>query len=365
VEEQTWGRRPVPSGLEALNGSFQDVDVLQVCSEISRCTAPPAGYGFELASLWPWLRYAAAFDDGPELRLRAEWSDLDSHQKTILSDDFGMGVPIVVLRAALGLVDVVPTQYVVRRLVRLGRAQLKLRRSGKRGPLKTPDFLGLDAAGCVHVIECKGTQSPSRLAKAMRTGIPQKSNVRISPAGLKGESVVAGLYVPQADGGRPICSIIDPEPEDPEFSLTLDPETTRDVAGEAEIAGVLHLLGAAVEATSIAEGEWTGENRKRLLTRAKKWSSQTSLGNSVVFEERTLDLPRPFKSGGAVTHGIQARVGMTSGVLEAIERSLSPERLDSELRESRPAARALEAGEGFFQEVTRGGAFFEMRLLRG
>lgn len=46
------------------------------------------------------------------------YADLDAHQKTILSDDFGMGVPIVWLIKHLPLVEIVDGRYFCNAMVR-------------------------------------------------------------------------------------------------------------------------------------------------------------------------------------------------------------------------------------------------------
>ena len=57
-------------------------------------TSPPRYSGLSLSNFWAQLRYLPALSrQVPELRLRRLWGDTDSHQKTLLSDDFGMGLP--------------------------------------------------------------------------------------------------------------------------------------------------------------------------------------------------------------------------------------------------------------------------------
>ncbi|MCL0329239.1 hypothetical protein M2T10_26750, partial [Escherichia coli] len=67
------------------------------------------------------------------------YADLDAHQKTILSDDFGMGVPMVWLMKNLPLVDIVDGRYFLQRYGASHGAYQH--RTAKRGPNKTPDFV--------------------------------------------------------------------------------------------------------------------------------------------------------------------------------------------------------------------------------
>jgi hypothetical protein len=83
---------PVPPALDALTLSSQCVFVIELFAQIVDRTAPPTGYGFSLAEGWAFARYFGAVAAIPDFSLSRPWDDIDTHQKTILSDDWGVGV---------------------------------------------------------------------------------------------------------------------------------------------------------------------------------------------------------------------------------------------------------------------------------
>jgi hypothetical protein len=91
----------------------------QVLNHLVLLSTPPQIEGFELGG-WATARYLPALTMGPLLQLRAEWNNLDQHQKTLLSDDFGMAVPTHLLMSALNLRSIAPTNYLLKHLNGLG-----------------------------------------------------------------------------------------------------------------------------------------------------------------------------------------------------------------------------------------------------
>jgi hypothetical protein len=111
VDAASWPQgKQVPVALSSLSGT-QQVDMLAVMREISLRTAPPNSKGFDLASNWAVWRYIPALAKGSHLLLRPEWNDIDSHQKTILSDDWGVGVGMHIVGSALGFIRATSTNY--------------------------------------------------------------------------------------------------------------------------------------------------------------------------------------------------------------------------------------------------------------
>jgi hypothetical protein len=90
VNKSSWPNATPPSDIMNLPSIWQ-ADVGIALLNTALWTRPPRYTGFDLADFWAWLRYMRAFADTPDLRLRQEWQDLDPHQKTILSDEVGVG----------------------------------------------------------------------------------------------------------------------------------------------------------------------------------------------------------------------------------------------------------------------------------
>jgi len=180
-----------------------------------------------------------------DFELNFDFSELDPHQKTILSDDFGMGMSIHLLADALGLISFCDGKYFIDRLApRLGFTTNST--SAKRSPNKSPDFVAIDRKGRFHVIECKGSQSGrGYVLRQLKDAIPQKNSIAISKP-LKGESLATGFVISQH--GKDWTSrfiIADPEPEDPVIEVFGDRDVSaRETIQRGKIARTMTLAGA-------------------------------------------------------------------------------------------------------------------------
>lgn len=217
-------------------------NVLTTLLWIGVLTAPPRYRGFDLSAIWAWLRYASAISERhSDLRLKPIWSEIDAHQKTVMSDDFGIGFSCHYLAEQHGIQAFANTGYLLDSLV--GVTTL---RPSKRGPAKSPDFIGIDAHGQLHVLECKGTQSSVEyLMKALESGIDQKSNFTNGTPFVS--SMVGGIFVPQHQSlENALLMYIDPEP-DPRLKQieSIPPEI---------VCGAIHRISLAKEL--MAAGLW-------------------------------------------------------------------------------------------------------------
>ncbi len=185
-------------------------NVLTTLLWIGILTAPPRYRGFDLSTFWAWLRYASAVSERHSgLRLKPIWSEVDTHQMTVMSDDFGMGFSCHYLAEQHGIQAFANTSYLLDSLT--GVASL---RPSKRGPAKSPDFIGVDAKGHLHILECKGTQSSQQyLINALESGIDQKNN--FTNGTIFASCMVGGIFVPQHTSKEDaLLMYIDPEPDD-------------------------------------------------------------------------------------------------------------------------------------------------------
>jgi len=172
---------------------------------------PPLLTGFSLADTWAWLRYIPAISNASRLRLRPEWFDVDAHQKTILSDDFGVGCSTWWMRKHLGYKLFAETRHVVE-LLPPGLYELKS--SARRGPRKSPDFMALGSRG-LAIVECKGTQSNLQaLDNAMDAdhGQKQKKAFKVKSGWPPTDSLVVGMFIAQdASAEYSTLKVVDPE----------------------------------------------------------------------------------------------------------------------------------------------------------
>lgn len=255
VDIRSWKSNPCPHSLSILNGRQGWVNLPAVLTYTALCTMPPTGYGFELAYAWPWLRYLSAFESNTDLRLREEWQQLDPHQKTILSDEIGMGLTSLVVCNRLQLDSIpLPTKWVIE-FVRnkFKKPWIFLPRHYKRGQSKCPDFVGicLSPNQAIHIWECKGTQVYSNLKKQIQYGISQK-NTPIVAQNLCGERLAIGLYIPGSRTRKMAeCRIADPPINlGPEQEFSFNEVLELMVYGELAIG--MQLLGLTRIGNSLA-----------------------------------------------------------------------------------------------------------------
>lgn len=254
VDKSSWpgvGKIPsFPGAFTAGTDSF-NLNINSMLLMIGYLTTPTSVTGVSLAEFWAWVRYLAAITPhDADLRLTRSYADLDAHQKTILSDDFGMGVPIVWLMKNLPLVEIVDGRYF---LQRYGATHgMYQHRTAKRGPNKTPDFVARGHDGKWHILECKGTQSGEAFRdRQMASGISQKLSI-LFPPGHTGQRLVSGLSI-GIEGGNPShLGIIDPEPEDPVTISESELGYAKDAATRGVMAKLLRSTGFETAAEAIA-----------------------------------------------------------------------------------------------------------------
>lgn len=214
-----WPTGTVPQDISQFAGpQIFDVDVALIHTAL--WTRPPQTQGFDLADCWAWLRYASAFDPDenqnllnlcPRLRMRPEWSEIDSHQKVVASDQLGVGFSTQFLVERLGIQFYVDTAHLVKKHPQWFRPGV-FGQGKKRGPQKTPDYIAFDRSRRISILECKGSQTSLRdLQDSMSRGRAQKRNIGVQrPARLR-HSLVIGLFVPQAESSESAAlAITDP-----------------------------------------------------------------------------------------------------------------------------------------------------------
>lgn len=195
VDTASWSPNPVPEDIQRLARiGTRDTDVDSALLHTALWTRPPNCFGFSLSDCWAWLRYQRAIATTGDLRLRQEWEDVDPHQKTVLSDELGIGFTTQLLSECLGFQLYSDTQFVANVLL---PGRFNLGRYSKRGPRKSPDYIAVDSDLRFNAVECKGTQSSlEELGLALQRGVSQKSNLTGSGGTRINHSLVAGLYIP-------------------------------------------------------------------------------------------------------------------------------------------------------------------------
>lgn len=311
---------------------------------IGYLTTPVASAGVSLSEFWAWVRYLASISNQTDMRITNSFADLDAHQKTILSDDFGMGAPALWLSVKPSLDRILDGRYFMQRFgVASGAAQPTSR---KRESNKTPDFVARDTSGVWHILECKGAQSSAAYAERQigepgppaKGGIAQKRSI-IFPPTHTGQRLVSALQIGIERGEASRLILTDPEAEEPhvikkDYMTAADDSATRAVAAKA-----LRLAG--FEATASVISSPTGRRpdvshfesksyEKRREEEVKERDSQArSELNSIeqrisLFEglyvgrEMNIQFPRPILVGENIVRSVTIQQGVKKSNLEEI-----------------------------------------------
>lgn len=91
VDRSTWGRKPIPLWLQGASG-ICDLDLKMALLLLGSLTLPSLISPASPARTWAWLRYFLAITNDQDFRITRDFSELDPHLKTILSDDFGVAL---------------------------------------------------------------------------------------------------------------------------------------------------------------------------------------------------------------------------------------------------------------------------------
>lgn len=256
VDYSTWRdpSKPVPSSLVGISGN-NTFSLVEVLLNISFATRHPTRTGMSVNDYWAFLRYINCFEDSKDFKLNKDWKDVDAHQKTILSDDFGMGFALYYLTKKMNLLTFVDTTYFLKHL-----PSLSTRHKSKNGPSKSPDFILMDEFYNIHLLECKGTQhSLNTLTKQMNNGIPQKQNIN-DPFGIVDEKLVTGLFIPNFNSSNAATFRI----IDPEFALDFSKVSKKEIIAlslQGQMAKELHLFGLNYLANKVANSDDLNEIR--------------------------------------------------------------------------------------------------------
>lgn len=322
----TWPNSKPPVAFSSKNGATEEIDITKFLLMSGYCTVPSHASRYSLNSLWAWVRYFGAFSSDPSLRLNVDFEDLDPHQKTILSDDFGMGLSMHLLADTLDLVGFCDGKYFIDRLQT--RIPCKVSpKTSKRGPRKSPDFVAVDKHGKVHVIECKGTQTGRGYALTqLKHAIAQKQTIDIQGS-IKGENLATAFVISgdQKDWKSSFI-VADPEVEDPLLVVSPDSkDAVLETLARGKKSRCLSLIGANSFSRSVSapfgvspEYTWSSEQDEDFLARQalrqeralEEIDALQELSGKFRGRRAVIDLPFSIDMGAKTF----SRVEVTSGV---------------------------------------------------
>lgn len=156
-----------------LSGSkLHHVRPIDLLRKLGTLTTPASGNMARLSASWATLRYCWAIEPNSgkyriPLRLSSDARQLDFHQKTLLSDEFGIAFAGLLVERLLGTSEHADVSAVLKkRKIKLPPATLTGRRE--------PDYVMWGKATPYYIVECKGTQSgKSQSVKQMASGLEQ------------------------------------------------------------------------------------------------------------------------------------------------------------------------------------------------
>ena len=298
------------------SGGVTEVDFYGSLLQLGMLTIPWRGAAYSLAAYWAYVRYCDVIDPfNPVLRLMSEWSEIDSHQKTILSDDWGVGFTTHWLASRLKFQAWCDGRYFIDRLAGLGIAAVN-REPKKRGPYKCPDYIFEDDQGLFHVVECKGNQQGSSVLKSqMSDGLAQKQTIIFSDEQRQvGQRIVAGFFVAEsASSEASTLALADPEPRGLIVRLRddADPDLVRDAIRRADLARQFQQLGAhsiALELLAIPENKegQQAERRSRFARLLGELAVRLEPRSDNDLLTRKVSFPMPERTGSVtVSHAVR------------------------------------------------------------
>ena len=186
---------------------FRAIDVLRKIGEL---TTPQWANMARLSSSWATRRYfwaIAAPRRAPDrFRLNPECRDLDFHQKTLMSDEFGVGF------AGLAMEQLFNCDSWVDVSVALADRQ-RYQNVLRRGRLQPDYLMWRELPGePYYVVECKGSQSQRNVSlDQIRRGLEQVPSLRFAGGARRVERFVVATLIQTSDT---TVFIIDPEDEE-------------------------------------------------------------------------------------------------------------------------------------------------------
>lgn len=322
VDLNSWKdpRHPPPRGLKQLR-RVETVDAHAALLSVGRLSRPPTFTGMHPSDFWAWLRYFSAVSTRARLCLQSDWGNLDPHQKTILSDDWGVGFTTHIVERALSVESWADTGYVARFLKPdLFKSRRALQKGGqpKRGPAKSPDFIGFIRGGGHVVLECKGTQSSrAALERQVMAGVAQKRAIVFKGA-RRVEHLCAGIFVPlETSNSHAQILITDPPPHEPlVVPESFGPQQITSAIIRGELGGFARTMGARRWATEVLNSESTAKLDRKLLGGEVR---QVERGErEFLAVERQFELPSGTRIGSAVRSRLTASMMIDAAVVDSI-----------------------------------------------
>ena len=166
----------VATGLLSFNVPRQIlVTPFDLLRALGETTTPNIPSLVDISSMWAQLRYIWAFNPtDPEeslLRLSDEVQNIDFHQKSLLSDEIGVGIAALIVETQLNGHNPIDVSLALNNQQILGFTR-------SQGYTTSPDYIFTADNNNFIIVECKGTMSGQNYAfKQLRRGLEQVSAI--------------------------------------------------------------------------------------------------------------------------------------------------------------------------------------------
>jgi hypothetical protein len=272
------------------------VSPLELLHAMGRATTPTIPNLADISSTWAIIRYIWAFEpsQGGRLQLSKVAREIDPHQKTLLSDQIGVGIAAYLMGRFMGSPESIDVDVALRTPI-WNHIDQQLATS--------PDYLFFDdPSGPVYVVECKGNQtSRNGCIDQLRRGTEQVPSI-IFRNGQQATSLIIGSCMFQ---DYTETYVVDP-PGNP------DPDSVE----YTEPGGKTKKVGPTT---------WEVEDSERFAWEAKRFSNAKKLSfagaNSEALSQLPIDLPqdrRRFLEAQAQLNVIETEFGEFYGLREVI-----------------------------------------------
>jgi hypothetical protein len=382
IDTSTWLKKPIPPQLGRASVK-ETIDVGRALHMLGTLTMPNMFSPASPALFWAWLRYYRALTPASDLRITMDFSDLDPHQKGILSDDFGVALSTQWIVDRLGpFTHIIDGRRFANQFTRFLRKKRKSK--AKVGTSKAPDFVMRDTTGKWHVLECKGTQASRYYQrKALKTALAQKHAIQLLGS-IQGQQLASSLYIAcDKEKSGSSMRIIDPEEDDPLIRLTEEQademETKASRLAVAQALGSIGLNEVAVEMSLPPDVDPESElllpselarlrsSRGARVARATEQARARNLDrfshHHRRYEGRVVELELPPPTEQLPYRRVRIRQGVVPEIIQELTStgSLLDDTLDDQIRPYTAAAEivveatqdhtALTYGDAFYSEV--------------
>ncbi|HEV2802781.1 MAG TPA: hypothetical protein VGW12_20080 [Pyrinomonadaceae bacterium] len=273
------------------------IRAIDLLRKIGELTTPSTVNLASLSASWATRRYFWAIDDptnqrrGQHFRLSQDARGIERHQKTLLSDEFGMGFAGLLVERLLSTNRFIDMDFALADPQQYFDVQ-------HVGP-RRPDFLLWGTNTPVYVVECKGSQTNwNCVVSQLRRGMEQLPSINIP--GYTSVALVVATYL---DRSRTRVIFLDPPNEEDDEPLTDKREWLSESTPE-----------------KIGPREWQVKDPKAFFEKMNigtnltllRWAAQHSTARE--FESRLDILPNPVQYPNAELETEETQFGDFLGV---------------------------------------------------